>query len=223
MIEAIDQFGLDYLFGSNSAFLDSIALTITNAWVWVPLYLSLIMLIIKNNDNMQQIFITIGFALLCVILVSVICNCIVKPWAERLRPCNDPAYQYVAQIAGNMHSKDYSFFSSHAANASVVATFFILLVRSKPLSFALTVWTLINCWTRVYLGQHFLTDVIVGFFFGIIIGIICYVLYGMVVRRASRRQSFVNPLYTSKGYAKYDVDISISIMLITYLYAFIAI
>lgn len=221
MIEAIDQFGLDYIFGSDSAFLDSIALTITNAWVWVPLYLSLILLIIKNNDNMQQIFITIGFTLLCVILVSVICNCIVKPWAERLRPCNDPMYEYVTQIAGNLHSKDYSFFSSHAANASVVATFFCLLVRNKALSFALIIWTLVNCWTRVYLGQHFLTDVIVGLFFGIIIGVICYFFYGRVVKRSFRRQSFVNVQYTSTGYAKYDVDITISIMLITYLIAFI--
>ena len=53
MIEAIDNIGIEWLLGSDSSILDHIALTMTNAWTWVPLYVALLILIIKNNDNMR--------------------------------------------------------------------------------------------------------------------------------------------------------------------------
>ena len=55
MIEQIDRYFIDSLFGSQSAALDHFALVITDAWTWLPLYIALFVLIIKNHDNMQQI------------------------------------------------------------------------------------------------------------------------------------------------------------------------
>ena len=78
MIEAIDNIGIEWLLGSDSSILDHIALTMTNAWTWVPLYVALLILIIKNNDNMQQIMVCFGFAILCVALASLMANVPVK-------------------------------------------------------------------------------------------------------------------------------------------------
>lgn len=211
----IDQFGIDFFFGSTSAFLDSIALTFTNAFTWVPLYIALLVLIIKNNDNMSQISICFGMAVLGIALSSVMANVIAKPLVERVRPCNTLELKYLVQIAGDLHSKDFSFFSSHAANTMSLAVFFCLLVRSRLLGVSLVCWSLLNCWTRLYLGQHFLTDVMVGLIWGIIVGFICYYIYRKLYGRVSQKLHFVSSQYTSTGYSLLDIDMVLSVLVLT--------
>ena len=39
--------------GSDSLFLDGLAKTLTTAATWIPLYLSLFYMVVKNNDTVQ--------------------------------------------------------------------------------------------------------------------------------------------------------------------------
>lgn len=215
MVELIDNFGIQYLMGSNSAILDHIALMLTNAWTWLPLYISLLILIIKNNDNMQQIAVCFAFAILGFAMASIMANVVAKPLVERVRPCNDPAIMYMFQVAGDLHDKDYSFFSSHAANTMALTVFFILLVKSYALSITLITWSLINCWTRLYLGQHYLTDILVGLIWGAVSGIIAYYLFHKTYSRIAPSTHFVSTQYTSSGYSQLNVDTVISVFIIT--------
>lgn len=219
----LDNIGIEWLFGSNSAILDHVALTLTDAWTWFPLYIALLVLIIKNNDNMQQIAVCFCFAVLCIALSSIVSNAVVKPIVERPRPCNDLAVRYLAQIAGNLHSKDYSFFSSHAANTMSLAVYFALLVRSRMLSFMLFIWSLTNCWTRLYLGQHYLTDILVGLVWGALSGIISYYLFRKAYCRISSVPNFVSSQYTSSGYSQLDVDTVLSVFVLIVAYSLIPI
>ena len=41
--------------GGENIFLDSFVLTLTSAYTWIPLYASLLYLVIKNNENWQKI------------------------------------------------------------------------------------------------------------------------------------------------------------------------
>lgn len=211
----IDQFGIDFFFGSQSAFLDHLALIFTNAFTWVPLYIALLILIIKNNENMQQIGICFGMAVLGIALCSIMSNVVAKPLVERVRPCNELDIKFLAQIAGNMHSKDFSFFSSHSANTMSLAVFFTLLVKDRALSLTLICWSLLNAWTRLYLGQHYLTDVLVGLTWGIIVGTICYMVHKHLYRRISTKLHFVSSQYTVTGYSLVDIDIVLSVIALT--------
>ena len=82
----IDQ-SILYLFnGSHSLYVDTLMTVFTNAFTWVPLYLVLIFVIIKNNETMPQILLAIGGAVLCVLITDLIADFIVKPYVERWRP-----------------------------------------------------------------------------------------------------------------------------------------
>lgn len=221
MIDLLDELGIQWFMGSNSAILDHVALTLTNAWTWLPLYISMLVLIIKNNENMQQIAVCFGYAVLCIALASTMSNVIAKPLIERPRPCNTPEIMYLTQIAGNMHSKDYSFFSSHAANTMSIAIFFTLLVRSSALSVTLFLWSLLNCWTRLYLGQHYLTDILTGILWGIASGLLSYTLYKQTYKHISSPLHFVSTQYTRSGYSQLDVDTVLSVFVITIAYSLI--
>ena len=85
----LDRMVLAWFNGSNSLFVDSLAVNLTSGFTWTPLYVVLIYVIIKNNDTMPQIFLTIGCAVLAVVVVSVSVE-LINPLLGRRRPSNDP-------------------------------------------------------------------------------------------------------------------------------------
>lgn len=220
-MNVIDNIGITLFLGSDSAFLDYFALTVTNALVWVPMFVAMAYMVIKNNDNIQQILVFFGCVALMMLLSAGVCNIVVKPLAERLRPCNTPELKYLVQIAGNYHAKDYSFFSSHAANTVAVTTFFGIIVRSKRLFFTLFTWYLLSIWSRLYLGQHFLTDIAAGTLWGIISAFIACFVYIRIYAKVTEKKSFISEQYTTTGFALSDVNIIVTVFLLTVMTAMV--
>ena len=207
--------------GSDSAFLDYFALTVTDALVWIPMFLALAYMVIKNNDNMQQILVFFCCLAFMMLLSAGVCNIIVKPLVERVRPCNTPEIKYLVQIAGDYHAKDFSFFSSHAANTMAVTAFMTMVVRSRRLFMTLFTWFLINIWSRLYLGQHFLTDITVGAMWGIVSAILAYYIYDKVYGRITEKKAFISEQYTVTGYAISDVNIVVTVFMLTVIAAMV--
>ena len=48
--------------GSESLFLDALVLILTNAWTWVPLYISLLIVVIKNSESALKVVMIIASA-----------------------------------------------------------------------------------------------------------------------------------------------------------------
>ena len=71
--------------GSQSLFLDSLVRTLTNGFTWVPLYLSLCFVVMRNNETARKILYVIGCAGLCILLAGTIDDEIVKPTVARWR------------------------------------------------------------------------------------------------------------------------------------------
>ena len=148
--------------GSDSLFLDGLMTTMTSGLTWVPLYIGWLYLVIKNNETFLQVALTVCAALLCVFLADIVAEGIAKPYFERLRPCNDPLIKYSINVVYGVGATDYSFFSGHASNTFSLAIFFSLLVRSKVFNSFMIIWSLLNCYTRLYLGMHYPSDILVG-------------------------------------------------------------
>jgi undecaprenyl-diphosphatase len=202
-----DQQLLLWFNGSDSLFVDRLAVVLTSGLTWIPLYLALFYLVVRNNETMLQIALVMGCSLLCLLLADGMADGIVKPLVGRWRPSNDPYFKYVVEVVGNHRDTNYGFFSAHAANTMSIATFFSLLVRNRLFNFALIVWSLINCWTRMYLGLHYPSDILCGLAWGVASGMICYFVFHQFYYKVSPKINYISSQYTSTGYANVDIDI----------------
>lgn len=215
----LDQQLLLWFNGSDSLFLDSIAMTLTNKWTWIPLYLSLFYLVLKNNENMRQILLIVGCSALCVVLAGTVDDMIVKPLVARPRPTHDPTIGMLVDVVNEYRGGRYGFFSAHAANTFSVALFFSLVVRHRILTAFLVSWSLLNCWTRMYLGVHYPGDILCGLIWGAIVGIGVYCIYLRLSPNYKTMSRFISSAYTRRGYLIADVDKVVFVLVATLLYA----
>lgn len=207
--------------GSDSLFVDGLALTLTAAVTWIPLYISLFYVVLRNNESMRQIILILCCAALCVILAGTIDDSIVKPYVARPRPTHDVQIGMLVDIVDGYRGGAYGFFSAHAANTFSIAVFFSLLIRNSALSVMLVLWSLINCWTRMYLGVHYPGDILCGLLWGGLVGSFVYYLYCVVNRRFSTGMKFISSQYTSSGYQCGDAHVVINVLSFTFIYALV--
>jgi undecaprenyl-diphosphatase len=205
--------------GSASLFLDGLVKTLTTAATWIPLYLALFYLVLKNNDSTKKILLIVACAALCLLIAGSLDDLVVKPLVARWRPSRDPEIGILVDTVNGYRGGRYGFFSAHASNTFSIAVFFSLLIRSRLLTFFLIGWSFVNCWTRLYLGVHFPGDILVGLLWGGFVGMSVYFLYVRVSRNWSSKRKYVSAQYTSTGYLRVDVDVVISVLLFTLIYA----
>ena len=205
--------------GSESLFFDTLVTTLTNALTWVPLYISLLILVIKNSDSALKIVLTIAAAGLCVLLAGTIDDTIVKPLVGRWRPTRDPEIGLMVDIVDGYRGGRFGFFSAHASNTFSIAVFFCWLVRCRLLSVALVLWSFTNCWTRLYLGVHFPGDILVGLCWGAIVGTGVYFLYRYLVAKWTWTTSYKSLAYTKTGFNRADADLPVCVLVFTLIYA----
>ena len=217
----IDRQVLGVINGAHSAFLDSLMVTLTSAVTWIPLYLALLYLVVKNNENMAQIGWVMLCCALCFFITEFVTDGLVKPAVARPRPGNDPEWMYMVHVVNGRRGLDYSFFSAHAANTFGIAVFFCLLVRDSVFSWLMVTWSLVNCYTRLYLAMHYPSDIMVGLAFGALVGATVYLLYSLVFKQISTNQKYVSSQYTATGYNLVDVDVVACVLVFTYLVAII--
>jgi undecaprenyl-diphosphatase len=117
---------------------------------------------------------------LAVTLVFLFCDqlaSLAKPYFHRFRPTHHPDFKYLVHTVFDYRGGSYGFFSGHATNAFGIATFLSLLFRNKILSVTMIIFAVITAYTRIYLGVHFISDVLVGAFVGTLIGYLVYGIY----------------------------------------------
>lgn len=220
-IQNIDFQVLQWFNGSNNVILDQLAVVLTSGVTWIPLYVVLFIVVMRNNETMSQIALVVGSAFLCILFADGFADGIIKPLAERWRPSNDPLVKYSVQVVDNLRMKDYSFCSAHAANTMSLAVFFSLLIRSRMITFTMIIWSLVNCWTRLYLGVHYPLDVLTGIVLGGVVGFLVYLFYHRMYRRISPEIKYISNQYTSTGYDHDDIDMIMTVLMVILVYVVI--
>jgi undecaprenyl-diphosphatase len=157
--------------------MDAVMAALTSVKWWMPVYiLSGIYLIWKYKWRGVIVLLS---AVLVVTFTDQFAQLVLKPWADRLRPCADidgrTVVEWIRLPIGMRHGP--SFPSSHALNNAAVALFFGLAFRSRKLLFVLLALAALIGISRMYLGLHYPTDILGGLILGSIIGAVFALLY----------------------------------------------
>lgn len=170
-----------FLNGLHTSGLDKVMISITQMWVWVPLYLLLIYWAVKQyGKRCWWIFLAVSIVVLCSDQLSAhVC----KPFFQRLRPCYNSDFQGLIYLPKGLAGGKYGFVSSHAANTFAVAAFLTFALRKNRnwLGLVLYLWAFISSYSRIYLGFHYPGDIVCGALLGILIGLILWKVFQLIV------------------------------------------
>ena len=170
----------------SSAITDPIWQIFSNIPIWVPMYVIIVAFIIQRL-GWKKGLIVVAAAALTFGFCDQSSN-FIKALTERLRPCNDP---YMIQHGLNVLEKggSFSFFSAHSANAFGLATSTYIGFRCdqrlkyKGYAWGMYIWASLVAISRVFVGKHFLGDVIVGICVGLMAGWVFGSLAKIMIKR----------------------------------------
>ncbi|MBT8256001.1 MAG: phosphatase PAP2 family protein [Bacteroidia bacterium] len=185
MLEQLLEYDTDlflFLNGLGNESWDGTWKFISEKFVWIPLYALMLYLIFKELGWKSTLVVMVAAALM-ITATDQLAN-LFKYGIERPRPCRVDALQssirFVADGCGR-----YGFFSAHAASSMAAAVFIGLILRNKfkYLPFLLLFWAVLVAFSRIYLGVHYPLDIVVGMFFGGILGWSFYKLQAWLNRK----------------------------------------
>ncbi len=185
-LEHLDQQLLIFINGLHTPALDDIMWIISSKFFWFPFYIFLFVLVyIKFSLRTAILFTLFGFA--AVGLADFLATFVFKEMIARYRPSHNQNIGHLLhfyEFKPNELYKggQYGFVSGHATNSFVIAMMFIQRLKSsfKWIAPFLILWALVVCYSRMYLGVHYLSDIIGGAILGTLIAFIFYRIYSRV-------------------------------------------
>ena len=171
--------------GWHAPWADTLMWIISAKTTWIPLYVLLIgMLVwryrqpastpIKWLQKVPACVMMIVVIVLAVGAADFIASGILKELVARPRPTRVPELEGVLHLVNGYRSGRYGFVSSHAANTMAVALLFSLIWRNKIATVGLMLWVAANCYSRMYLGVHYPTDILGGLMVGVLMAVVAY-------------------------------------------------
>ncbi len=174
-MSALDHKLTIFLNSLNSPFWDDFFFVFSGQLFWLPLAASIIIVLCLNYG--KRAIIPLIFIALIILVADQISSSIFKPLVERLRPSHDPNLADIIHTVRSYRGGKYGFVSSHAANAFAFATFAALILKNKHFSLTIFSWATITAYSRIYLGVHFLGDIVCGAIVGVIIAVVFVKIY----------------------------------------------
>lgn len=188
MIERLIHIDTEVLLAINgwhTPWADTLMWIISAKATWIPLYLLLIGLLVwryrkpaptavKWLQRVPACVVMIVVIALAVGAADFIASGILKDLVARPRPTRVPELEGVLHLVNGYRSGQYGFVSSHAANTMACGLLFSLIWRKKIATCGLMLWVAANCYSRMYLGVHYPTDILGGLIVGSLVAVVAY-------------------------------------------------
>ncbi len=171
--------------GAHTAWLDPVMAFFSRVYVWVPLYLAAIVLLFCKLPWRKALTGTL------VLIAAFAFTDIFTHWLKehaflRLRPCEDPSLAGLIRLL-EKHGSLYGFPSGHAANTFGFALASAWLLKRRWWSIPLFCWAAMVSYSRIYVGKHFLGDVLGGAAFGLLVGGAAILLMHLIFKGIDKR------------------------------------
>ncbi|MCL1934124.1 MAG: phosphatase PAP2 family protein [Candidatus Azobacteroides sp.] len=186
-----------FLNGSDSALGDNFFYIYTCPWTWIIFYICFLWVFIYKKDWREAVCVLAAVVLL-VLLTDQISSGFFKPVFHRFRPTHHPDFLNQVKTVFNYRGGNYGFISGHAANSFGFATFCALIFRNKLFTCTIFLFAFLNAYSRIYIGVHFISDVVIGALVGMLIAWLVWQLYNRVRRRIfSENGRLKKPIYSA--------------------------
>lgn len=153
---------------------DGFWLSLTNQFNWTPLFVLLLLLLIKKFGWKNSLLLLLFISIL--VAFSDQFTNFIKNTTGRIRPCNTD--EIVNQLRSFSYKPGgYSFYSGHASLSMTFTIFMILLLKDhyKYITLLL-IFPAFFGYSRIYLGVHYPLDVFLGYISGIFFGFVFYAI-----------------------------------------------
>lgn len=192
--ESIDRAIVLTVNGWNTPFWDEVMWIVSAKATWMPLYVLLVLLALKQGGwKMGILFMFLAAG--SIGLADLISTQLFKEVIQRYRPSHnlliaDQLHFYQIDAENWYKGGQFGFVSSHAANLFAVCTFSVLYLRSfkrwlRPLLICVA---LLVSFSRLYLGVHYLSDVVVGALLGSLVAYAVYRVLFLTIAKKIERQ-----------------------------------
>ncbi len=157
-------------------------MTVSARFTWIPLYLLLLYIVFRQFG--KHAWLVVIMCLVAVALSDQLTSHLVKNLVMRYRPSHNALLIPKLHIVQDYMGGQYGFASSHAANTFAVACFIALIMPQKRVLISvLFLWAILVCYSRVYLGVHYPSDILGGAIIGSICAYVCYKLWQIANKR----------------------------------------
>jgi len=154
----------------------------SDKWTWIPFMLVIVYCLLRPG-NWRHRLLMVGSVALLFVLSDFVVSSFIKNVVCRPRPSHDPAVMDLLSYVNGYRGGAYGFPSNHASNGFAAATFLALLLRNRWVTLSAFLWAVGSCYSRMYLGVHYPTDILCGAMLGIVFAIIIFFLYKKAAKR----------------------------------------
>ncbi|MFL0121964.1 phosphatase PAP2 family protein [Tenacibaculum maritimum] len=152
---------------------DAFWIFITEPTHWYWLFMLTTLLFFKFFGIKRGTLLILNTILTCV--VTLILVELIKQNVARLRPINNHEIKHSLRFIKN--AENFSFVSGHAAFSFTFSFLVFKILKEKiKFSWVLFLFPLLFAYSRLYLGVHFLSDILSGLFLGFLIANIGWIV-----------------------------------------------
>jgi len=194
MLEAIthiDTVVTLFFNGLHASWLDPVMYWISDRFVWIPLYLFILFIVVKKWKKKSMLLILL--LVLTIALSDQGCN-LLKKSTKRLRPSHNIELEHKIHLVekpdGELYrGGQFGFPSAHASNAMVFALFVFFFAGNRKTwtLIAIFFWAALLGYSRIYLGVHYWLDVECGY----LVGAVCFAAFFAPLRLCERKIIFL--------------------------------
>lgn len=180
-LELLDRNLFLFINGLHTPLVDRLMWVLSQSWHTYLLVAVVAYAIWKKISPRHAAAFLLGCAL--VVACTDVSSNLVKHGVKRFRPTHNTEIGNTVHTVKDERGQDYKggqygFFSGHAANSFGLTVFVFLCIRWWPARFRVLIflYPLLICYSRIYLGVHYPSDILAGLADGLLFGWLIFLI-----------------------------------------------